>query len=204
MSCRNDKPAVGVNWTVQQPAKAPGQAPAQAPVARKFLTAPAVAPAPALSSASAPAPAASVVAVPVAAASGAQQLVGMVTSVSGGQPTVPKQQPASQLGSAKQQSAPVLPDGAAYTASDGQASTAATPPAVSATPDQAQLASATSATLSKDLSNSPNTPDRFYSAAVAATAYVSESGTSPALSPGHKPTVPGVSNFGQMLGGRRR
>ncbi len=204
MSCRNDKPAVGVDWTVKQPAKAPSHAPAQGPAARRFLTAPADAPAPALSIASAPAPAASVAVLSAAAPSGAQQLVGMVTSVSGGQPTVPEQQPATQPGAAGQQSASVLPDGAAYTASDGQAGTAAMPPAVTAAPDQAQPASASSATLSKNLSNSPNTPDKFYSAALAATAYVSGSGTSPALSPGHKLTVPGVSSFGQMLGGRRR
>ena len=111
-----------------------------------------------------------------------------------------------------------MPSGATYPAADGQTSTAGTPqpvaPALSpgqAEPTGAQSQArnpASSAALSKDPINSPNTPDRFYSAALAATAYVSESGTSPVSGPAPAPrqqlTVPSITSFGQMLGGRKR
>ena len=133
---------------------------------------------------------------------GAAQVVGRVTGVSGGQPTVPKQQPGQPgtAASAGQEPAPVLPLAAGPAQAPAQAQPAAAQP-------QARD-SASSAGPSQDPSNPPNTPDKFYSAALAATAYVSESGASPmpgpALAPRQQLTVPGVTSYGQMLGGRKR
>ena len=184
LACRNQKPAAGFNWSVQKAAHAP----ASAPAASAAIAAPAMTPAAAVSGASAP----------DGAPSGATQLIGAVTSVSGGQPTV-------------------LPSEQADAAPDGQTSTAGSPLVSAPAPAPAQAEqtkqpgqhnSASSAALSKDPSNSPSTPDRFYSAAMAAAAYVSDSGPSPMSVPAPAPrqqlSISGVTTFGQMLGGRRR
>ena len=189
MACRNQKPATGYNWSVQKPA----QAPATAPAAGVASVAPAEAPAAAVSGASAP----------DGTVLGAAQLIGRVTGVSGGQPTVPKEQPMQQPGtaaSARPEPAPVVPLAAAPALASSQ---------VQPTAAQSQTrGSASSAGLSQDPSHPPNTPDKFYSAALAATAYVSKSGPSPMPGPAPAPrqqlTVPGVTSFGQMLGGRKR
>ena len=101
-------------------------------------------------------------------------------------------------------------------ATHGPASTAgasiagiAAPPAVAPLPGQAQPALAQPAAQSKPgaaLSKGLNSPaDHVYSAALAATAYLSEGHTLASPSPApHQLNVPGVTSFGQMLGGRRR
>ena len=101
-------------------------------------------------------------------------------------------------------------------ATNGPASTAgasiagiAAPPAVAPMPGQAQPALAQPAAQSKPgaaLSKGLNSPaDHVYSAALAATAYLSEGHTLASPSPApHQLNVPGVTSFGQMLGGRRR
>ena len=208
IACRDQNPAVGYNWSVQKTA----QVPATAPAAGSAFVAPAQAPA-AVSGASAP----------DGTAASAGQLIGRVTSVSGGQPTVSREQPGQQVGTMvsaapAQEPATVLPAGAAHAADGGQTATAGTPlpSAPAPSPGQAEPVAAqsqardpaSSAALSKDPINAPNTPDRYYSAALAATAYVSESGASPVPGPAPAPrqqlTVPGVTSFGQMLGGRKR
>lgn len=130
----------------------------------------------------------------------AGQLIGTVTRVSGGHPSVPS---AGQAPAAASK---------AYTASDGQASTAGPAPAIA--PDEAAPAPVqsgaeqqpqailNSAGISKDIST---TQDRVYSAALAATAYVSDrAGSAHPPSAPKRASIPGVSTFGQMLGGRRR
>ena len=82
-------------------------------------------------------------------------------------------------------------------------------PAVAPLPGQAQPALAQPAAQSKPgaaLSKGLNSPaDHVYSAALAATAYLSEGHTLASPSPApHQLNVPGVTSFGQMLGGRRR
>ena len=179
--CRNQKSAVGTNWTAALQKAPQASSPTGAAAAQ-----PAFAPAP--------------------AATGAQELIGTVTSVSGGQPGP---LPGTAAGSSSAPDATDAASEAAYAAPDGQVSVAVappvTPPVIAPMPDQPAPAPQpnTPSHISKDLSR---TPDHIYSAALAATTYMGESGgsASPPSAPGDVLSVAGVSNFGQAAGGRRR
>ena len=162
---------------------------------------------PALQAATAPrsflASAGPVTAPAVGPAGAAGQFFGSVTSFLGGPAAAPI---AAAAPSASGNT--ITANGPASTAGASIAGIAVSP-AVAPMPGQAQPALAQpaaqsnpSAALSKGLSN---TADHVYSAALAATAYLSEGHTIASPSPApHQLKVPGVTSFGKMLGGRRR
>ena len=145
---------------------------------------------------------------PAPTAIGAQVLIGTVTSVSGGQPGP---LPGTAAGSSGAPDAADVASAAAFAAPDGQVSVvvapAVTPPVIAPMPDQPAPTPQSNAPsrISKDPSRTTS-PDHIYSAALAATTYMGESGgsASPPSAPGDVLSVAGVSSFGQTSGGRRR